>query len=117
MNTSNILFELNCSYHPCISFKDNNNLYSNFSLASKLANKPKDLILIYEQDELYSQELLIWANNNSINSCNYKLFEKIWLNNKFIKTKPNSNLKANYFKSYLIFYLVNKQIYKIKLSA
>lgn len=46
----------------------------------------------------------------------YALGDKVWLNNKYIKTKNrNCKLEAKFFGTFRVLYLVGKQAYKIEL--
>lgn len=57
INTSHIEIKLNYGYHPCVSFKDDTHPYKKFCLADKLAKELKNVISIYQQSLLYTQEL------------------------------------------------------------
>lgn len=46
-NTEYLLFELNCSYYFCISYKKKINLYFRSKLTNNLAKKFKKYIAIY----------------------------------------------------------------------
>ena len=41
--------------------------------------------------------------------------EKVWLNNKYIKTKRNRKLKAKFFGPFQALHLIGKQAYKLEL--
>lgn len=45
----------------------------------------------------------------------YILNDKVWLNNKYIKTKRNQKFKVKFFEFFHILYLVRKQVYKLEL--
>lgn len=45
---------------------------------------------------------------------NYVLNNKVWLNNKYIKTKQNPKLEATFFDLFLVLQPVEKQSYKFK---
>lgn len=45
----------------------------------------------------------------------YALGEKIWLHNKYIKTKQNLKFKGLFFGLFQVFHLIDKQTYKLKL--
>lgn len=49
-------------------------------------------------------------------SRSYVPGNKIWFNSKYIKTKQLQKLKAKFFRSFRVLYLVGKQAYKLKLS-
>ena len=108
-NTGHMSFELNCSYHPQDSFKDNINLCSRSCSANKLAKELKELIDICQQNLLHTQELQKRANDKGMKSQNYTLGENFWLNSKYIKTKRNQKLKAKFFGPFQILHPVGKQ--------
>ena len=51
------LFELNCGYHPKVSFKEDVDPRSRSSSANKLAKKLRELIKVCCQNLLHAQEL------------------------------------------------------------
>ena len=55
INTNYIFFKLNYSYYPYMFFKDTNPCLR-FYLANKLAKELKNLILIYQQNLIYTQK-------------------------------------------------------------
>ena len=46
----------------------------------------------------------------------YASGDKVWLNNKYIKTKQNRKLEAKFFEPFQVLYLVGKQAYKLQLT-
>ena len=114
-STSHTLFELNCGYHPRVSFEDKCNLCSRSSSANGLAIKLRKLINIYCQNLFYTQNFKKQAHYKRVKPCSYALGEKVWLNSKHIKTKRNQKLEAKFFGSFRVFHLVGKQVYKLKL--
>ena len=64
----------------------------------------------------HAQELQKQAHNKCVKSRSYAPSDKVWLNNKYIKTKRNRKLEANFFRSFLVLHLVVKQTYKLELS-
>ena len=67
-NTSRILFKLNCDYHRWVFFDDEYNIYSKFSSANGLAKKLRELINIYHQDLLHTQDLEKQAHDKGVSS-------------------------------------------------
>ncbi len=53
-STSYMLFELNCGYHPHISYKKDINLYFKLKSANKLSTKLQKLITIYRKNFYYT---------------------------------------------------------------
>ena len=88
-STGHTPFELNCSYHPRVSFEDKCDACSRSSLAKGLAMELRELMNIYCQNLLYTQDLQKQAYNKGVKPQSYVPGEKIWLNNKHIKTKRN----------------------------
>lgn len=89
-------FKLNSNYHPCVFFKDENNPSLRSCLANKLAKELKKVMLIYQQNLLYAQELQKQANNKSIKSCSYTLNEKVWLKVNILKWSKIENSKPSF---------------------
>ena len=63
----------------------------------------------------HAQELQKQAHNKGVKPRSYAPSNKIWLNNKSIKTKQNQKMKAKFFVSFWVLHLVSKQAYKLKL--
>ena len=60
------LFEFNCGYHPCISFKKNINLYHQSKTAKKLSSKLKELMIVCWNNVNHAQELQKQAHNKGV---------------------------------------------------
>ena len=56
-NIGHTFFELNCSYHLYISFKDNTNPYSQSKIDNKLSAKLQKLIIVCSKNLHYAQKL------------------------------------------------------------
>lgn len=54
-------------------------------------------------------------HNKATNFESYILGDKVWLNNKYIKTKQYCKLKAKFFGPFKVLYPVEKQTYKLEL--
>ncbi len=80
-------FELNYGFHLWVLFKEEIDPYSRFRLANKLADELRELMKICCQNLLYAQKLQKRIYNEGVKSCSYTPSEKVWLNNKYIKTK------------------------------
>ena len=63
----------------------------------------------------HAQELQKQAYDKGVKPRSYAPGDKVWLNNKYIKTKRNWKLKAKFFGPFQILHLVGKQAYKLKL--
>ena len=110
-NTGHILFELNCSYHLCVSFEDKSNAYSRFSFAKGLAMELGELINVYCQNFLPAQDLQKRAHDKRVKLQSYAPGEKVWLNSKHIKTKRNWKFEAKFSGPFWILHPVGKQAY------
>lgn len=86
-STGHTLFELNCDYHPRVFFKNEHNTYFRSSSANRLVIELRELMNIYRQNLLYTQDLQKQAHDNGEKLCSYTLDEKVWFNSKQIKTK------------------------------
>ena len=107
-NTGHTPFELNCSFHPQVSFKDNANPCSRSCSVDKLAKELRELMNICQQNLLHAQELQKKAHDKGVKPQSYAPGEKVWLNSKYIKTKQNRKLKAKFFGFFQILHLVGK---------
>ena len=114
-STGHTPFELNCDYHPCISFEENTNLHSQSKLADELSAKLQDLMTVCRKNVYHAQKLQKRAYNKSIKPRSYIPSDKVLLNNKYIKTKRNRKLEAKFFRPFQVLHPVRKQAYKLKL--
>ncbi len=96
-STGHIPFELNCGYHPRVSFEENIDTRSRSRSTNELAEELRELIEVCCQNLLHTKELQKRAHNKGIKSHSYAPGEKVWLNNKYIKTKKNKKLKSKFF--------------------
>lgn len=114
---SHILFELNYKYHCRVFFKDEVDFYSKSRFVNKLTNKLRELIQICCQNLFYIQKLLKKVSDEKIKNQSDVFSNKVWLNNKYIKTKQNQKFGNKSFSSFCVFYIVIKQSYKLKLLS
>ena len=70
------VLKLNYIYYPYILFEIDINLYFRFKLVSKIINKLKELIVVYQKSFHYTQKIEKWANNRNIQPKNYTLGDK-----------------------------------------
>ena len=89
VSTGHIFFELNCSYHPQVFFKDNIDFCFKSHTTNELAKKLRELINICQQNLFHAQKFKKKAYDNGMKPQSYALREKFWLNSKYIKTKQN----------------------------
>ena len=83
------LFELNCRYHPCISYKKNVDPCSKSKAAYELTKKLRNLMAVCRENLQYAQKLQKRAHNKGTKPKNYASGKKVWLNSKYIKIKRN----------------------------
>ena len=114
-STGHTPFELNCGYHPCVSFEENTNPYFQSKSADELSAELQDLMMVCQKNLHHAQELQKQAHNKDVKPRSYALGDKIWLNNKYIKTKHNRKLLAKFFGPFRVWHLVEKQAYKLEL--
>ena len=80
-------FELNCDFHPQVSYKKNVNPCSKLKVANKLAVKLRNLMFVYRKNLQYAQELQKRYHDKHTKPRSYAPGDKVWLNSKYIKTK------------------------------
>ena len=93
-----ISFKLNYRYYSLIPYKEDLNPHSRSRRANQLTEKLRNLMAIYRENLQHAQKLQKQAYNKVTKPESYAHGEKIWLNNKYIKTKYNQKLEANFFE-------------------
>ena len=68
---------------------------------------------ICQQNLFHAQKFQKKAYDKGVKPQSYAPREKVWLNNKYIKTKQNRKLEAKFFGPFQILHLVAKQAYKL----
>ena len=114
-STGQTPFELNCGYHLCVSFKEDTDPCSQSKSANKLLAELQDLMTVCRENLYHAQEFQKQAHNKGAKPRSYAPSNKVWLNNKYIKTKRNHKLEAKFFEPFRVLYPVGKQAYKLKL--
>ncbi len=110
-------FELNCGYHPRVSFKEDVDPCLRSRSANELTEELKELIEVCCQNLLHRQELQKRAHDKGVKSRSYVQGEKVWLNSEYIKTKSNKILKSKFFGPFQVLHVVGKQVYKLELPT
>ena len=118
VSTNYMLFELNCGYHLCVSYKEEEILdpRSKSKTAGELSSKLQELIIVCQQNFYHAQELQKRVHNKGVKSQSYAPGNKVWLSSKHLKTKWNCKLEAKFLRLFQMLYPVGKQVYKFKLS-
>ena len=96
-SSSYIPFELNCGYHPCVSYEENVDPCSKSKLVDDLANNLKELMTVCRKNLQHAQDLQKQAHDKGTKPRSYGPGDKVWLNSKYIKTKQNWKLEAKFF--------------------
>ena len=107
-STGHMSFNLNCEYHPQVFYEEIVNSRSKWKLEDELLKKLWELITICRKNLHHAQELQKQAQNKSTKPKSYALSDKVWLNNKYLKTKRNQKLEAKFFELFWVLYLVVK---------
>ena len=108
-------FELNCGYHPRVSYEEDVDPYSRSKAANELTEELRNLMAACRENLQHAQELQKRAHDKGTKPRSYAPSEKIWLNNKYIKTKCNRKLEAKFFGFFRVLHLVGSQAYKLEL--
>ena len=98
-----------------MSYKKDVDPYSKLKSVNKLSMELRELIFVCQENLHHAQELQKWAHNKSVKPGNYTFSDKVWLNNKYIKTTHNRKLEAKFFGLFRVVYFVGKQAYKLEL--
>ena len=114
-STGHTLFELNCGYHPRMSYKEDVDPRFQSKSADELLAELRELMIVCQENLHHAQELQKRAHNKGVKPRSYAPGEKIWLNSKYIKTKRNRKLEAKFFGPFRVLHPVKKQAYKLEL--
>ena len=96
-STSYTPFELNCGYHPRVSYEENFEPCSKSRTAEELSSKLRELITVCQQNLHHAQKLQKQAHDKSVKPQNYAPGNKVWLSSKHLKIKRNRKLEAKFF--------------------
>lgn len=72
-------------------------------------------MIIYKENFYYAPKIQKQAHNKAIISKSDVFSNKVSLNNKYIKSKCNGNLKIKFFDFFQVFHLIKNKAYKLKL--
>ena len=114
-STGHTPFELNCGYHPRVSYEEDIDPRSRSKSANELAAELKDLMAICKENLQHAQEWQTKAHNKGTKPRSYAPGDKVWLNSKYIKTKRNRKLEAKFFGPFRVLQPMGKQAYKLEL--
>ena len=107
-STDHMLFELNCGYHPRVSFKEETDPCSQSKTADELSGELRKLMTVCRKNLYHAQELQKQAYDKGIKPRSYTPGDKVWLNSNYIKTKQNRKLEAKFFEPFRVLYPVGK---------
>ena len=114
-STGFTLFELNCGYHPRVSYKEDLDPRSKSKTAKELSSKLQELMIVCQQNLHHIQELQKRAHDKGVKLWSYAPGDKVWLSSKHLKTKWNRKLEAKFLGPFRVLHSVGKQVYKLEL--
>ena len=114
-STGHTPFELNCGYHPRMSYEDDVDPRSKSKSADNLSAELRELMIVCRENLHHAQELQKRAHDKGVKPRSYAPGDKVWLNSKYIKTKQNRKLEAKFFGPFRVLHPVGKQAYKLEL--
>ena len=114
-STGFIPFELNCGYHPWVSYKEDLDPHSKLRTAEELFFELQELMTVCQQNLHHKQELQKRGHDRGVKPQSYALGNKVWLSSKYLKTKQNHKLEAKFFGPFRVLHPVGKQAYKLEL--
>ena len=114
-STGHTPFELNCSYHPQMLYKEDVDSRCQSKSVDKLLAELRELMIVCQENLYHAQESQKQAHDKGVKLWSYALGKKVWLNSKYIKTKCNRKLEAKFFGPFRVLHPVGKQAYKLEL--
>ena len=114
-STGHTPFELNCGFHPRMSYEEDVDPRSQSKSADELSAELRELMIVCRENLHHAQELQKRAHDKGAKPRSYAPGEKVWLNSKYIKTKRNRKLEAKFFGPFRVLHPVGKQAYKLEL--
>ena len=114
-STGHTPFELNCGFHPRMSYEEDVDPRSQSKSADELSAELRELMIVCRENLHHAQELQKRAHDKGAKPRSYAPGKKVWLNSKYIKTKRNRKLEAKFFGPFRMLHLVGKQAYKLEL--
>ena len=114
-STGHTPFELNCGYHPQMSYEEEVDPRSKSKSADELSAELRELMIVCRENLHHAQELQKRAHDKGVKSKSYAPGDKVWLNSKYIKTKRNRKLEAKFLGPFRVLHPVGKQAYKLEL--
>ena len=114
-STGHTPFELNCGFHPRMSYEEDVDPRSQSKSADELSAELRELMIVCRENLHHTQELQKRAYDKGVKPRNYAPGEKVWLNSKYIKTKRNRKLEAKFFGPFRVLHPIGKQAYKLEL--
>ena len=114
-STGHTPFELNCGYHPRMSYEEEVDPRSKSKSADELSAELRELMIVCRENLYHAQELQKRAHDKGVKPRSYVPDDKVWLNSKYIKTKQNQKLETKFFGLFQVLHPVGKQAYKLEL--
>ena len=89
-------FELNCGYHPRVSYKEDLDLCSKSRTVEELSSELQELMTVCQQNLHHPQELQKQAHDKGVTPQSYAPGDKVWLSSKYFRIKRNCKLEAKF---------------------
>ena len=102
------LFELNCGYHSCVSYKKDLDTCSKLKTVEELSSELQNLMAVCQQNLHHAQELQKRAHDKGVKPRSYAPGDKVWLSSKHLRTKRNHKLEAKFLGLFWVLYPVGK---------
>ena len=108
-STGHTPFELNCGYHPRMSYEEEVDPRSKSKSADELSAELRELMFICRENLYHFQKLQKQANDKGVKPKSYAPNDKVWLNSKYIRRKRNCKLETKFFEPFRVLHPGGKQ--------
>ena len=113
---SHTFFELNCRYHPWVSYKKDLDPHSKSKTAEELSFELQNFMAVCQQNFYHVYEFHKQVHNKRVKPWSYASSNNGWLSSKHLRTKRNCKLKAKFLGLFQVLHPIGKKAYKLKLA-
>ena len=105
-STGHTPFELNCGYHPRVSYEEDLDPRLKSKTAEELFSELRNLMAVCQQNFYHAHKLQKQAHNKGVKPQSYAPGDKVWLSSKHLRIKRNRKREAKFLGLFRVLYPV-----------